>query len=245
MKRTYLVAGIVIILGFSFLLEYYAENRFPRKELSIAELAPLPIGETQTFDYFWEMEKVGTHSYVVTELSQGHFSMNSVTEVRNEGKVLLLEGRFDFNTEFKPESYELYVDQDGESTIITVEFSDQNVTARIKVGEEIVVLSEVFPKKAFLAENNMAGFWEILLLSAKIEQGMRYEANVYVPQGGAIFELEFFVYNELQTIRVGDQLLDCLVIRESALELSFYFHDNELVQMRNEDQDTLLEKRIG
>ena len=170
--------------------------------------------------------------------------MISITEVSNEDKILLLEGSFVFNTEFNPESYELHVDQDGEITLITVEFSDLNVTSRVMIGEETTVISDVFPKNAFLVENNMPGFWEILLLSAELERGSRYDANVYVPQGGAIFQLEFFVYNDLQTIWVGGQQLDCLVISESNLELSFYFYDSELVQMRNEEQDTLLEKRI-
>jgi hypothetical protein len=245
LKRTHLVAGIFIILAFSFLVEYYAENRFPTKELSITGLSLFPLGETQIFDYFWKMENVGTHSYVVTEVSEGLFSMISITEVSNEGKNLLMEGDFIFDTEFNPESYELNVDQDGETTLITVEFLDLNVTSSVTIGEETILMSDLFPKNAFLVENNMPGFWEILLLSADLERGSRYEANAYVPQGGAVFELEFFVYNDLQTNKVGSRQLDCLVIGESFLELTFYFFDNELVQMRNEEQDTLLEKRIN
>jgi hypothetical protein len=82
----------------------------------------------------------------------------------------------------------------------------------------------------------VAGIFIILAFS--------FLARTQVPQGVAIFELEFFVYNDLQTIKVGSRQLDCRVIGESFLELTFYFFDNELVPMRNEEQDTLLEKRI-
>lgn len=204
----------------------------------------LHLNKTQTFNYFWEMEKVGTHNYVVTKSSEELFSMTSTTEVTNENKTLLLEGIFVFNHTIKPESYELFVEQDGDTTQIIVEFSETNVTSRVKVGEETVVISNALPKNSFLAENNMPGFWEILLSSADLDRGRRYRAYVYIPQGGDIFELEFFVHNELKTVRIGDQFLDCLVISESTLEMSFYFNDNMLVQMRNEDQDTLLEKKL-
>jgi hypothetical protein len=88
----------------------------------------------------------------------------------------------------------------------------------------------------------MPGLWEIFLLSAELEIGTRYNAHAYIPQGGTLFSLEFYVQNSPQTITYNGQQLSCTVIQENTLDLRFYFYEGEMIQMRNDDQDITFTK---
>jgi hypothetical protein len=91
----------------------------------------------------------------------------------------------------------------------------------------------------------MPGIWEMFLIAAELEIGERYTADVYIPQGGTVFDLELYVNNNPQTITVDDERLSCTVIQETTLDLRFYMYEGKLVQMRNDDQDLIFTRISG
>ena len=239
MKRSYAVAGIIIILASTFLIEYYTNTRFPTHDYRLVGVPELEIGETRTFSYTRALDQVGTYSYTISGKQDGLYTMDSVTDVSFEGERIILEGSFVFDEMFKPREYVLVVDQGGSSNEINVTFSDGNVVSTVTLQNDTVTLSDEFPSTAYMTENNMPGFWEILLISADLEMGARYSAEVYIPQGGVLFDLEFYVQNDPQSINVGGEQLSCTVVQETTLDLRFYLCEGELVQMRNDDQDLI------
>ncbi|MBE0634330.1 hypothetical protein IH574_07130, partial [Candidatus Bathyarchaeota archaeon] len=98
---------------------------------------------------------------------------------------------------------------------------------------------------AFLVENNMPGFWDILLRSTELKEGQRYKAQAYIPQGGRMFDLEFYVNEGTKPLTIDGDEYACTLIQESKLSLSFYMYEGELVQMRDTGQDIIFQKIIG
>ena len=245
MKRSYVIAGVFLILASTFAIEYYTNTRFPTQGLVIAGVPELEVGVEHAFTYQHELDFVGTYSYTVTGKQGGLYSLVSSTDVSSEAGRIQLEGSFVFDEQYRPVEYTLNVDQDGEINIIDVSFTGGNVVSAVTFANKTVTLSEEFPEGAYLTENNMPGFWEIFLLSAELETGARYAAQVYIPQGGTMFDLEFYVQNNPQTITVEGQQFSCTVIQETTLDLRFYLYEGEMIQMRNEDQDVTFTKILG
>jgi len=117
--------------------------------------------------------------------------------------------------------------------------------SKISFNNDTVTTSNEFPEGTFLVENNMPGLWEILLISSNMEQGQRYNAMVFIPQGGSLFNLEFYVNNDLQTLNLNGEQYSCTVIQESRLELRFYIYEGTLLQMRNENQDVIFTRFLS
>lgn len=245
MKRIHILAGVILILASSFVIEYYTNSRFPTTALPLIGVPELPIGETNEFTCIREMEQVGTYSYTVTGKSGGVYTMLSATDVSVEGKRLQLTSSFTFDEVYRPELYMLTVEQGEETNKFNVTFSGGNVTSTVQFSNESVTLSEPFPDDAFLVENNMPGFWDILLRSTELKEGQRYKAQAYIPQGGRMFDLEFYVNEGTKPLTIDGDEYACTLIQESKLSLSFYLYEGELVQMRDTGQDIIFQKIIG
>lgn len=239
MKRSYVIAWVFIILASTLLIEYYTNMRFPTQEYPFIGVPELAIGETHTFSYIKALDQVGTYSYTISGKEGGLYTMVSTTDVSFEGQNILLESYFVFDEQYRPEEYNLTVKQAGDLNEIYVTFTGGDVIATVSFQNETVTFSDEFPTSAFMAENNMPGVWEILLISAELEMGSRYTAQVYIPQGGAMFDLEFYVQSTPKTITIDGEQLSCMVVQETSLELRFYLHDGKLVQMRNNAQDLM------
>lgn len=239
MKRSYAIAGIIIILASTLLIEHYTNRRFPTQDYPLVGVPELEIGETRTFSYSRAFDPVGNYSYTITGKEDGLYTMSSLTVVSFEGESILLESSFVFDETYRPQEYTLVVAQGGATNEIQVTFSEGNVVSTVTLENDTVTKSDEFPSTAFMTENNMPGLWELLLISADLEIGARYSAEVYIPQGGAMFDLEFYVQNDLQSITVDGEQLSCTVVQETTLDLRFYLYEGELVQMRNDDQDII------
>ena len=237
MKRIHAVIGILLILGATFAIEWYTDNRFPTQDMVITGVPELELGTTHTYSYTHEMDQVGTYTYTITELNDNEYTMVSVTDVTSEGKRLLLTSRYVFDLLYKPVDYSLTVDQEGEINQIDVTVTDTEIISEITFLNETVTLNDDYTEDILLTENNMPGFWELLILSSEMETGKRYALEVYIPQGGTTFELEFYVNPNPQNVNVDGEQLSCTVIQESTLDLRFYINEDRMVQMRNDDQD--------
>ncbi|MCW4013244.1 MAG: hypothetical protein NWF07_09680 [Candidatus Bathyarchaeota archaeon] len=237
MKRIYVIVGILLILGSSYAIEWYTDTRYPPQDIVITGVPDLEIGEQRTFSYMHEMELVGSTSYTLVAKEGNIHTLVCTTEVTSEGKLLELESSLIFDELYNPIDYKLHVDHEGEINQINVTFSDSQIISSVLFANETVTLTDDYTGDVLLTENNMPGFWEILLLSAELESGERYVVDAYIPQGGMVFELEFYVNPNPQTISVSDEYISCTVIQESTLDLRFYFNEGRMVQMRNDDQD--------
>ncbi len=237
MKHIYVVAGILLILGATFAIEWYTDSRFPTEDLVITGVPELEIGATKTFSYIHEMELVGTYSYTVTDVDDDRYTMISTSDVTNDDMRLLLTSSYVFDTLYTPKYYTLTVDQEGNINQINVTFTDTEILSVVSFLNETVYLTDTYSEGVLLTENNMPGFWELLILSSEMKAGQRYALEVYIPQGGSTFELEFYVNPKPQTVTVDGERLSCTSIHESTLDLRFYLYEGRMVQMRNDDQD--------
>jgi hypothetical protein len=245
LKRSYVIAGIFIILASSYLIEYYTNTRFPTQNYPLAGVPELEIGKTKTFLYLRQLEVVGTHSYTVTDKTGGLYTIESNTDVTYQGERIELDNVFVFDELFNPEQYNLFVELGDDYNEIQISFTDGTIVSRIISVNDSVTFSEDFPDGTFLTENNMPGIWEIFLISADFEMGERYTAEVYIPQGGRIFELEFYVNSNPKTLTIDGERISCTVIQETTLDLKFYLYEGELVEMRNDDQDVVFTMTSG
>jgi len=241
LKRIYLVAGIILIIGATYAIEYYANSQFSTQELVVSGISGNEMGVTQTFNYFKEEEKVGTYAYTVNE-SGNNFIMTSITDVTYGGRGLELESVYTFDEFYSPESYALTAISEGDVNEITTTISNGNITTSVTSEGVTVDLIDEYVDGMLLIENNMPGFWEVLFNSVELERGVKYTAIIYIPQGAMAFDMNLVVSKQDQLIWIGDERLACTVIKEADLELSFYLYEGELVEMRSESQGVVLQK---
>lgn len=236
--------GIILIFGATYAIEYYANSQFSTQELVVSEISGYERGVVQAFDYFKEDEPVGTYLYTVDE-SGDNFIMTSETVVTSGGRDLKLETVYTFDNSYSPEYYALTVTGNGEVTEITTTVSNGNITTSVTFQGVTVNITDEYVDGMFLIENSMPGFWEVLFNSFELERGVKYTASLYVPQAAAVFDVDLVVSKQDQLIWVGDERLECTVIREADLGLSFYMYEGELVEMRSESQGTVLQKVLN
>ena len=241
MKRIYLVAGIILIFGATYAIEYYANSQFSTQELVVSGISGYEIGVAQTFDYFKDEEQVGTYAYTVEE-SGNNFIMTSITDVTYGGRDIELESVYTFDDFYSPESYALTVNSEGDVTEITTSVSNGNITTSVTSEGVTVDITDEYVDGMLLIENSMPGFWEVLFNSVELEHGVKYTAIIYIPQAAMVFDVDLVVSKQDQLIWVGDERLACTVINEANLELSFYIYEGELVEMRSESQGIVLQK---
>ncbi len=245
MKRSHLVIAIFLILSSSFVVEYFTNMRFPKEDMKLIGVPELQIGVTPEFTYLKQLEPVGTYSYTITGKSNGVYSMTSNTDVSIDEKRIQLESTFLFDEQYKPEHYSLTAIREGGNETFDITFAGGIVTSVITLSNKTVTLSDELPEGGFLLESNMPGFWEIFLISADLREGGRYVAKAYIPQGGAVFDLEFYVAPGTKNINIGDEQLACTLIQETTLNLNFYMYEGKLVEMMDTSQDLIFQRTMN
>ena len=242
MKRTHLAIAIILILSSSYAIEYYTNWRFPKEELVFTGVPELEIGVTHRFTYLKQLEPVGTYSYTITGKSNEVYTMTSITNVSTDDNRIRLDRTYLFDEQYKPEHYSLTASHGTENETFDISFTGSTITSVIHLENKTVTLTDEMPEGGFLLESNMPGFWEILLLSTDLESGQRYVAKAYIPQGGSVYDLEFYVSPGIKNINVNGEQLPCTLIQESKLSLNFYMYEGKLVEMKDTNQDLIFER---
>ena len=244
MNWKYLLLGLAAIVAGSILLDRYAEILYPMVDLGPIDVSGLTAGEEHLFDFYKDDSLVGSYAYSVVEAGsgQGAYAVRHETEVRYEGRLILLEGLYRFGSSYLPQGYSLNVTTDTGTESISCSFSPGLVNVTLVFEGEANVLTQELPEGAILVENSMPGYWEILFRSTTFERGKRYTVDAFVPQAGRSIPMTLVVERDLRQSRVGDRLLECTVIKESDLGLTFYIYGGELVQYQDEAQGVLLRK---
>jgi hypothetical protein len=168
--------------------------------------------------------------------------MTGKTDVTSEEGRLQLTAEYIFDDSFKPEGYTLMVLNNNETTEISTEFSPVEIITYVTYQGVTLNITEDYIDGILLIENNMPGFWEILLNSITLERGVKYSGNIYIPQGATVFPINLVVNRKPQNVWIDGEQLSCTVVNEADLDLSFYIYERELVQVRNDSQDVWFQK---
>ncbi len=244
MKRIYLVAGIILIFGATYAIEYYANSQFETRELVVTGVSGFEHGVVQAFDYLKDDELVGSYSYAMEE-SGDKYILTSETFVTSGERDLELETVYTFDNLYSPEYYSLTATSNGEVSEITTEIANGNITTTVTSADVTVNFTHVYVDGMLLIENSMPGFWEVLFNSFEVERGVKYTASIFIPQAAMSFDVNLVVSKEDKLIWVGEERLECIAISETNLDLDFYMYKGELVEMRSEGQGVVLRKVLN
>ncbi len=240
MKRTYLLAALVVILGATYAIEYYANSQFETEELVITGV-PTFSGQENEYRYLKSQELVGSYTYSV-EQTGSKYTLTSLTDVSLDGQGIELSVEFLFDEELNPEEYTLNVVGEDNQNEIRSEFQGDEVITFVSVEGEAINITETFTQGTLLVDLNMPGLWEVLFNSAPFEGGVKYTGSIYIPQVGVPIDINLVVSRNPQNIRIDGEQLSCKVIKEADLGLAFFIYEGELVQMRDDPQELLFQK---
>lgn len=234
MKPITLIAAIVLIFAATFAFEYYANSQFEEADLVINGVLEFETGVSHEYSYIKEEVVVGSYTYSVVEQGDG-YQLSSESEVSNAEDTIELSALYSFSDALEPEVYELTAITNGEPTEIRSEITGDEIITYVTYQGVTLNITDDYMDGILFLEPNMPGFWETLFSSSTLEGGVKYSANIYVPQGAVIVPINLVVNREPQTVRIGEEMLSCTVIKEADLDLAFYLHEGELVQMRSDD----------
>lgn len=247
MRRQWIIAGIVLILGASLLVELYLNRLYPETEIEIT-LPELHVGEKHVYRFYREGQLIGTHSYSITGREGGgasaEYTMVSTTDITYEGKNLLLQGEYVFDHLYRPLGYALNASEGDKHTRLRAAFGQDEVEVTIDSGGDVMELTEQVSEETLLIENGMPGYWEILFQSSDLEPGKRHQVDAFIPQLGAVVRVTLTVDHGTSTVRYDGLELDCTVVREPDLGLVFYLYGGELVQYRDDANGVTMNKNV-
>ena len=245
MRRQWILAGVALILGASFLVELYLDTRYPETTITVT-LPELQLGQEHVYGLHREGQRVGTHSYTVTGRegtgNSTEYTMVSTTDVTYKGELLLLHAEYVFDHLYRPLSYELNATVEDKPTRIQAAFTQGEAVVTVISDGDAVELTEEVPEGALLIENQMPGYWEILFQSTALTPEKRYIFDAFIPQRGSAARLTLTVDRETSKLRHGDVELDCSVVREADLGLVFYLNGGELIQYRDDANGVAMTK---
>ncbi len=247
MRRQWIVAGIVLILGASLLVELYLNRLYPETGIEIT-IPDLQFGEEHVYSFYREDQLVGTYSYVISGREGGgasaEFTMISTTDIVYEGKNLLLRGEYVFDHLYRPLGYALNVTEEDKNTRFRAVFGQDDVDVTISSDGDFVEFTEQIAEGTLLVENQMPGYWEILLQSSTLMPGKRYVVDTFIPQMGTVVRLTLTADRGTSKVRQDGVELDCKVVREANLGLMFYLYDGELIQYRDDENGVTMMKNF-
>jgi hypothetical protein len=247
LRRQWIVAGIVLILGASVLVELYLNRLYPETGIEIT-LPELQVGIDHVYTFYREGQKVGTHSYLVAGRKGGgtsaEYTMISTTDITYEGKSLLLSGEYVFDRLYRPLGYVLNATDEDKHTRLSAAFTQGEVEITLDSDGEVMELTEQIAEGTLLIENQMPGYWEILFQSSTLMPGKRYVVDAFIPQLGAVMRLTLTVDRETSAVIHDGDKLNCKVIREADLGLVFYLYGGELIQYRDDANGVTMIKNI-
>lgn len=247
MRRQWIVAGIALMIGASFLVELYLNRLYPKTGIEIT-LPDLRVGEEHVYSFYREEQLVGTYSYVIAGREGGgasaEYTMISTTDIIHEGKSLLLRGRYVFDHLYRPLGYALNATEEDKQSRLSVAFGLDEVEVTVDSDGDVMKLTDQVAEGTLLIENQMPGYWEILFQSSTLMPGKRYVVDAFIPQLGAVVRLTLTVDRETSKVRHDDTGLDCTVVREADLGLVFYLHGGELIQYRDDANGVTMIKNV-
>ena len=247
MRRQWVVAGIVLILGASLLVELYLNRLYPETGIEIT-IPELQVGEEHVYSFYREGQLVGTHSYIITSREGGgasvEYTMISTTDIAYEGKNLLLRGEYVFDHLYRPLGYALNATEEDKNTWLRAAFDQDEVDVTIYSDGDVMELTEQIAEGTLLVENQMPGYWEILFQSSTLMPGKRYVVDAFIPQLGAVVRLTLTMDRGTSTVRHEGVELDCTVVREADRGLVFFLYGGELIQYRDDENGVTMIKNV-
>jgi hypothetical protein len=245
LRRQWILAGVALILGASLLVELYLDRIYPETLIEVT-LPDIQLGEEQVYSFYREGQRIGTHSYAVTGRegtgASANYTMISTTDITYEGENILLRGEYIFNHLYGPLSYELNATGEDKHTRLQATFRQGEVELTVHSGSEVANVTEQVPDGVVLIENQMPGYWEILLQSTTLTPGKRYVVHAFIPQRGSAARLTLTVDRETSKVKQGDADIECNVIREADMGLVFYLYGGDLIQYRDEANGVTMTK---
>jgi len=244
LDKKWVYIAFFVIIGGLLTTEFLSTVLWPIIDYKPIGLPRLEVGVTYTYRYMKDDQQVGSYEYTVEkmEIVSGMVTYNvrSRTNISYQDKSFYLESLFMVSEAPSPLSYSLNGTIAGDETQITCAFQGLKVkeSARLK-GETSYIEVDIQPN-TLLADNNMPGHWELFFRSFSYEQGKRYKANVFSPQGGSVSLMEFNFDSNLKTVTIDGKSHGCIQVMETNNDLYFYLYQGSLIKYVNNPQGVVL-----
>jgi hypothetical protein len=244
LDKKWVYIAFFVIIGGLLTAEFLSTVLWPIIDYKPTGLPRLEVGATYTYRYMKDDQQVGSYEYTVEKMEvvagTVTYGVRSRTNISFQGKGFYLESLLVVSEAPSPLSYSLNGTVAGDETQITCTFQGSKVkeSARLK-GETSYTEVDIQPN-TLLADNNMPGHWELFFRSFSYEQGKRYKASVFSPQGGSVSPMELNFDSNLQTVTIDGKSYSCIQVRETNNDLYFYLYQGALIKYVNNPQGVVL-----
>ena len=242
-NRSRLLAVIVIIFVASFVIEYYTNKQFPEEEVVVKTLPEYKTGELNTFSFIRQGITVGDFSYILEKNISG-YSVSTSTEVEYEGKTTQIESSYQFGATMNPLDYFVHIDSGGEITDIECEFTESQVLTTVDFKNQTINLETDLPENVFLVENNMPGYWELILQTLELKPDIRYKLRVFIPQAADVFTITLTVDDNPVNLNIEGVDYECQRIREVDRQYTFLLYEGHLLEFKDDGQEISFRKHL-
>jgi hypothetical protein len=227
----------------SFVIEYYTNKQFPEEEVVVKTLPEYQTGELNTFSFIRQGIIVGNFSYIL-EKNVSVYSVSASTEVEYEGKTTQIESSYLFGATLNPLDYFVHIDSGGEITDIECEFTESQVLTTVDFKNQTVNLETDLPENVLLVENNMPGYWELILQTLELVPDIRYKLRVFVPQAADVFTITLTVDDNPVNLNIEGVDYECQRIREVDRQYTFLLYEGHLLEFKDDGQEISFHKNL-
>ena len=250
MKKIWIIAFFVALIGGVALFEYWTNLQFPLVQFEPSPLPELNIGRKMTYTYSLGGETLGNHSFWIE--SKGRYSREgdfkghdayftrSFTSVTKNGDKAEIESIYVLSVDFEPIEYKINASLGGELQSITCIFDKESVTGQLEMGDTFFEENTTIPENTVLIDNMMVGHWYLLFNAFILEPGNRVRITAYVPQMLGLLDFDLVAEKKHTTIQWDEDSIEVRVISASRFNLDFYIYNREIVIMKETQQDITL-----
>jgi len=241
LRKLWILVFAAAIVGGSVFIEYYVSLKYPVTNYAPKGLPPLPVGVKHDYDFFKEGEKVGRYVFWVEGVGehegQTTYFTRSLTSVVYEDTVIELETVYLFNSNLNPLEYRLNATLGEDHQSIVCLFDGWNVNASVEMEDNTLDRDVELPLDTVLIDTNMLGHWDLLFKSFDLVAGKRVRFTMFVPQALDMTPIELVVDKGTETLTLSGVTYECQVVRATTLNLTFYLHNGDLLELEESTQN--------
>jgi hypothetical protein len=200
----------------------------------------LETNTTHTFEFHDSGVYIGYSSYTITKRELYNetdaYFIESTLDLKSDLAVIHIDASYIIDTFGRSLHYEFEATVNGESHIVTADFTADSVhIVASRPGEEYdktITLAE----NTQLLDNNMMGQWDLAFSTAILEEGGTYGANVFAAQSMRKGSIKASIAEELVSVQAAGKTWQCFRLEFSSPlgYIAYVAEDGQLIKMENE-----------
>ncbi len=221
-----IVAIVIVVILFS--------GCTSEEEQTEPKTLDLEIGETHTYEFFMDGNKMGHNTYKVVEKEEGTYKIESEVKITTPIQMEL-DATYTVTEKCNPLHYEFVAYVNSEKQTVSCEFTKGRVHEVATKGDNKFEKDITLEPNTYLLDNNMIGQWALMFRIIELEANMSKSISMFAAQPMKALKITMEVEGTEEL-----KGYNCDVVNFPELGYVMYVSDGTLLQMETKDKSLVI-----